>query len=91
MYRAVALPHVLYLSPLSEWFTETERLKVRSGFCRYLKFLMRIPLFERNSFLLNKHQIPDPHEAVVEQETNARKGALEHLYDFLPLHVMYEL
>ena len=60
MYRAVALPHVLYLSLLWEWFTETERLKVRSAFCRYLKFLIRIPLFERNSFLFNKYQIPDP-------------------------------
>ena len=65
--------------------------KVRSAFCRYFKFLIRIPLFERNSFLLNKYQIPDPREAVAEQETNARKGALEHLYDFLPLHVIYEL
>ena len=48
MYREVALPHVLYLSPLWEWFTDTERLKVRSAFCRYLKFLIRIPLFEKN-------------------------------------------
>ena len=31
MYRTVAVPHVLYLSPLWEWFTETERLKVRSN------------------------------------------------------------
>ena len=91
LYRAVALPHILYLSPVWEWFTETERLKARSAFCKYLKFLLRVPLFERNTFLLDKYLIPEPREVVVTQETNARKGALEHLYDFLPLHVMYEL
>ena len=36
-------------------------------------------LFKRDSFLLKKYRIPNPHEVVENLKSNAREGALENL------------
>ena len=88
-YSAITLPHLLHIVPLWEWFTVTEKLKLRSAYCKYLKFLLHMPLHERNSSLLNRYNIHDPLDMIPEVEVSAKSKSLRKLASFLPLHVLY--
>ena len=90
LYSVVALPNVLYVSPLWDWFTETDRLKLRSVYCKYLKFLLRYPLYERKTFVLRSQNMVDSIVIVLSTETSEEKKVLEKLFEFLSLQLIYE-
>ena len=74
LYAAVALPHLLYVSPLWDWFTQTDRLKLWSIYCKYLKFLLRYPLHERITFILHSKNMVDPTDIMPSSKRNTKKG-----------------
>ena len=50
LYNAIVLPYFLYLSPFWRIFPDCDKRKLRSVFFKYAKFLLRLPLWSRNSF-----------------------------------------
>ena len=64
LYNATVLPHILYLAPFWKPFSKAERSKIRALFFRLVKYLLRFPPWYRNSILIKKYHITDPHVAV---------------------------
>ncbi|XP_065578568.1 uncharacterized protein LOC136038978 [Artemia franciscana] len=82
LYRAVALPFAHYISPVWHWLSNSDMLRIRSGFCKYLKFLLGLPLYLRNTGLLEKYHIPDPVEFMPNFEKQALVKHRALLFDF---------
>ena len=64
LYNATVLPHILYLAPFWKLFSKAELSKIRALFFRFAKYLLRFPPWYRNSILIKKYHITDPHVAV---------------------------
>lgn len=64
IFVAVALPHVLYVSPFWKLLTNSNKVTIRRIFFRYLKFLLEMPLRTSNSYLTRRYSVPDPFTAV---------------------------
>ena len=57
LYNATVLPHILYMAPFWKLFLKAELSKIRALFFRF-------PPWYRNSILIKKYHITDPHVAV---------------------------
>ena len=64
LYKATVLPHILYMAPFWKLFSKAELSKIRALFFRFAKYLLRFPPWYRNSILIKKYHITDPHFAV---------------------------
>lgn len=60
LYTALALPHFLYLSPFWRTFPCTTKQKLRAIFFKYAKYLLRLPPWTRNTYLINRYKLADP-------------------------------
>jgi hypothetical protein len=60
IYNSVSLSHILYLVPFCRIFSEFDRLRMKRAFFRYAKFLLRVPPWTRNSYLIRKYSLSDP-------------------------------
>jgi len=69
VYNAMVLPHYLYLSPFWRIFTATDRLKLRSVYYKYAKFLLRLPPWTSNRYVSHRYGIMNPEEAILAQIT----------------------
>ena len=60
LYTAVALPHLLHVLLIWDWFIQTKKLGLWSVFCKYLMFLIRYLFHGRNTFFFKipKHHGP---------------------------------
>ena len=64
LYNATVLPHILHLAPFWKLFSKAELSKIRALFFRFAKYLLRFPPWYKNSILIKKYHITDPHVAV---------------------------
>lgn len=83
VYNAFVLPHVLALSPFWKIFTSSDRRNIRSIFYRYGKYLLRLPVWMRNSNISLKYGIADPLIAVLNRRVRFAKAfepSLSSLY-----------
>ena len=64
LYNATVLPHILYLAPFWKLFLKAELSKILALFFRFAKYLLRFPPWYRNSILIKKYHITNPHVAV---------------------------
>lgn len=66
LYNAVALPHVLYLSPFWKLLSARNKKDIRSVFFKYARYLLQVPPFVRNRHIVAKYGIVEPLSAVEE-------------------------
>ena len=64
LFNAVALPHILYIAPFWKIFTKSEKSKICSLFFRFVKYLLRLPPWHRNSPIVKIYKIADPEIAI---------------------------
>lgn len=64
IYNAVAVPHILYITPFWKLLRKEDKFKIRRIFFRYLKFLLQVPLRTSNSYLIRRYAVTDPFSAV---------------------------
>jgi hypothetical protein len=74
IFNSVALPYILYLVPFYQIFSEFDRLRMKRAFFIYAKYLLRVPPWTRNSYLIRKYSLADP--CVKLCELNAHMWAL---------------
>ena len=59
-YHILAMPHIYYLVPFKRIFRESDRLRMKSEFFRYAKFMLRVPPWTHNSYLIRNDSLSDP-------------------------------
>ena len=64
IYNATALPHILYVTPFWKLLANREKSKIRSLFFRFAKYLLKLPPWTKNSFLIRRYNLADPNLAV---------------------------
>ena len=58
--NSVVLPHILYLVPFYPIFSESDHLRTKHVFFKFLEFLVRVPPWNHNSCLMKKYSSSDP-------------------------------
>jgi hypothetical protein len=86
LYNTVALPHILYIAPFWKVLTHVDKLKIRSTFFRFAKYLLRYPIWTRNSKLINRLHIADPTIAVVKLIEKHNQKISNYAWKQLLLH-----
>ena len=64
LYNASALPNFLYLAPFWRTFTITETKELRRIYFRYAKYLLALPPWSSNSWVIKRYGIIDPHASI---------------------------
>lgn len=64
LFSAMVIPHVLALSPFWAILSDKNKRTVRSCYYRFCKYLLRVPLWKRNTVISNRYNIPDPYSVV---------------------------
>ena len=60
IYNSVVLPHILYLVPFYPIFSESDHLRMKRVFFKFAEFLLRVPPWTSNSYLMKKYSLSDP-------------------------------
>lgn len=64
LYNAFVLPSFLYISPFWSCFTQTEKKKLRTIYFKYAKYLLGLPPWSKNRYLISRFGLIDPALAV---------------------------
>ena len=64
LYNASALPNFLYLAPFWRTFTITETKELRRIFFWYAKYLLALPPWSSNSWVIKRYGIIDPNASI---------------------------
>ena len=64
LYNASALPNFLYLAPFWRTFTITETKELRRIYFRYAKYLLALPPWSSNSWVIKRYGIIDPNASI---------------------------
>ena len=75
LYNAIALPHVLYIAPFWKYLSSAQCAKVRVLFFRFAKFLLRLPPWTSNSYIMRNYGVSDPTVCVNRVAENFLKNA----------------
>lgn len=78
LFNAVAIPHVLYISPFWHLLKKNSKNKVRIIYFRFAKLLLRLRLRSSNSWIMRTFGIADPYIAI-EKRLSKYKLRLDEL------------
>ena len=60
IYTSVVLPHILYLVPFYPIFSESDHLRMKRVFFKFVKFLLRVPPWTCDFYLMKKYSLSNP-------------------------------